>query len=142
MGISRDLIASLLPQDPLLERRQRDEVSLAVQDFLAAELRLAPWHIRFGLTALGLACATYCRLRLSGRRMGRVSPQECAAALDAWEALSGAPGRGFLRAVRTMTVLAYFDHPLVLAHLGAPAPLQRQAERREYRQRRISERRP
>ncbi|MBI3992946.1 MAG: hypothetical protein HY342_06710 [Candidatus Lambdaproteobacteria bacterium] len=140
MRLSRDLVASLLPIYPELEPEARAEVQQSVQEFMAAELTLAPWHLRSGLFVLGLACALHCRLCLLGRPLGAVPPERRAAVLARWERLAGNLGRSFLRAVRGMVVLAFYDHPLVLARLGAPDPARRQAERRAYRGRRLQER--
>ena len=139
MRLSPHLVASLLPAYPELEAEAGAHVQQAVQEFMAAELTLAPWHLRSGLMVLGLACALFCRMRLRGRALSAVPAERRAAVLAQWERLSGNLGRSFLRAVRGMVVLAFYDHPLVLARLGAPEPAQRQAERRAYRGRRMQE---
>lgn len=139
MGISSSLVASVLPAYPTLDQEEKAQVLAAVTEFMGAELSLAPWHIRFGLTTIGIGCVAFCRLWLRGRRIDLVPAERRTATFAAWERFSGNPGRGFMRALRSMTTLAFYDHPQVLLALGVTNPREHQEERRQYRARRLRE---
>lgn len=127
------LTEALLPLWPSLEASARDSVARDVVAFVRAELRLAPFHVRVGLAVLAALFSLYVAVATSGRGLGPLADAQRNRLLAGWERLGGNAARSFLRVMRSLTLLAFFDHPAVLAALGAPVPEERQHVFRERR---------
>lgn len=115
-------IAALVPDWPPLAPSERAEVVAACTDFVRAQIRLAPFHIRFGFHVLFLAY-----------RMVTVFRSDRAGALTDFSALPLPLVAGLERALRASTMLAFFDHPIVLRAMGEAGPAERQREFRALR---------
>ncbi len=122
-------IAALVPDWPVLPAADRALVTAVCIGFVRSQLHLAPFHIRFGFRVLFAAFAVYALFR-AGPFAG---PQARARALSAFSSLPLPLVAGLERLLRASTMLAFFDHPLVLAALNEPIPARRQEEFRALR---------
>ena len=124
-------IAALVPDWPVLPPTERAEVITACISFVRAQLGLAPFHIRFGFRILFSAFLIYAPFRagLFANAAAR------ARALTSFSALPLPLVAGLERLLRASTILAFFDHPLVLRALGEPLPAERQQAFRALRRR-------
>jgi hypothetical protein len=120
-------IAALVPEWPPLPPGGRETVTAACIGFVRTQLARAPFHIRFGVRVLfagfslyALGCAAF-------------TPAARARALSSFSALPLPLVAGLERLLRASTMLAFFDHPLVLAALNEPTPEHRQQEFRALR---------
>lgn len=118
-------IAALVPDWPPLPVADRAVVTAACIGFVRAQLARAPFHIRFGFGVLFAAFELYALFRAGRNARGR--------ALTSFSALPLPLVAGLERLLRASTMLAFFDHPLVLAALGEPSPARRQQEFRALR---------
>ncbi|MEZ4376190.1 MAG: lysylphosphatidylglycerol synthase transmembrane domain-containing protein [Polyangiaceae bacterium] len=119
-ALTRALCEALIPEesDQLPERPQ---VLQSCAAFTAGQLRALPFRLRvyFAVGLLTLRVATllrfgrpFCKLDLEPRRRW----------VEAWAYGGFSLGRALLRAPRSTTLLAYYEHPAVQATLGvAPA---------------------
>jgi hypothetical protein len=121
--VSIPLIDALVPRGLGVPEAERDSVLDEVARFVRAEGALAPLPIRLGLTALSLALLAWLGL---GRR-------DREKALQQWDRLAGAPGRALTRLLRSLTLIAYLDHPLVRSRMGVATVPERQRHFRELR---------
>lgn len=115
-------IAALVPDWPALAPAERAELVAACTGFVRTQISLAPFHIRFGFQILFLGFSLYALLH-----------SDRAKALTAFSALPLPLVAGLERLLRASTMLAFFDHPLVLKALGEPAPAERQQSFRALR---------
>jgi hypothetical protein len=126
-------IAALIPDWPVLPPAQRGEVIAACTRFVRAQLGLAPFHIRFGFRVLFTAFLMYASFRCG------LFPSVAARAqaLTSFSALPLPLVAGLERLLRASTMLAFFEHPLVLGALGEPASAERQQTFRGLRARQL-----
>jgi hypothetical protein len=124
-------IAALVPDWPVLPPTDRTQIVTACTRFVRAQLGLAPFHIRFGFRVLFLAFQAYTPFRagLFPNAAGR------ARALASFSALPLPLVAGLERLLRASTMLAFFDHPLVLKALREDTPAERQQTFRSLRAR-------
>jgi hypothetical protein len=115
-------IAALIPDWPPLPPAERAEVVADCTRFVRAQLGLAPFHIRFGFRVLFIAFSLYAPFSQPAR------------ALRSFSALPLPLVAGLERLLRASTMLAFFEHPLVLGVLGEPTPAGRQQTFRAMRQ--------
>lgn len=117
-------IDALLPEWPALPPERRASVSAHCARFVRRQIALAPAHIRFGVRILFTAYCTFAVLRLGLRPLGSVPRERRAAALRAF-ALEQVPSFIALeRVLRSMTAVAFFEHPDVLTAIGEePVPM-------------------
>ena len=116
-------IAALVPDWPALPPAQRDQVIADCIAFVRAQLALAPFHIRFGFRVLFIAFSLHA-----------LFSSEPGHALTSFSALPLPLVAGLERLLRASTMLAFFEHPLVLKALGEPTPAERQQTFRTVRQ--------
>jgi hypothetical protein len=126
--VSIALIDALVPRGLGVTEAERDSILDQVAGFVRAEGALAPLPIRLGLTALSLALLAWLGL---GRR-------DREKALRRWDQLTGAPGRALTRMLRSLSLLAYLDHPLVRSRMGVATVPERQRQFRELRAGRVA----
>jgi hypothetical protein len=124
--VSVALIDALVPRGLGVPEAERSSVLDEVAGFVRAEGALAPLPIRLGLAALSLALLAW--LGILG--LGRGNRE---AALQHWDRLAGAPGRALTRMLRSLTLIAYLDHPLVRSRMGVATVPERQRRFRELR---------
>lgn len=120
-------IAATMPDWPPLAPADRAVVTAACIGFVRQQLALAPFHIRFGFRVLFTGFQVYALFRAGSEPAAR------SRALTAFSALPLPLVSGLERLLRAATMLAFFDHPLVLAALGEPTPARRQQEFRALR---------
>ena len=114
------MVQLIVPSYPDLGESERSQVHVAVTDFVASQIDGLPVHLgvpyRWALTAfewLGV-------LRF-GTRFSDLDPSAQEAYLKLWSEFPIGPPRDFVKLIRSCALLAYFDHPLVVARLpGAP----------------------
>lgn len=111
-------IDALLPEWPALAPERRASVSAHCAHFVRWQIALAPAHIRFGIRILFMAFCTFAVLRIGMRPLGSVSRERRAAALRAFALDQVPPFVALERVLRSMTVVAFFEHPDVLTAIG------------------------
>lgn len=124
-----DMIDAAMPDWPALDPAQRALVLARCAGIARMQVRRAPCHIRIGLAALIMAFRAYA-LVASGAERGAIGQ-----AMGRFSALPLPMVAGLERIVRSVTVLAFFEDPMVLAALGEEGPAARQAEFRALRAR-------
>lgn len=123
---SAETLDLIMPRYPAIGAAVRRQVLADTASFLHAQVRAAPAHVRLGVVALGLGFRTW----MAAASVLRRDP---AAALERWDSLGGGPGRAYLRLLRSLAVLSYLEHPLVLGGLGMPQVPEQQARFRRLR---------
>jgi hypothetical protein len=112
------IVDALLPEWPSLAPDARASVSAHCARFVRRQIALSPAHIRFGLRVLFTAFVMFAFLRLGMRRLGSASRERRTAALRAF-ALEQVPAFVALeRVLRSMTMVAFLEHPDVLTAIG------------------------
>jgi hypothetical protein len=107
-------IASLLPEWPPLADADRRLVSRHCAAFVRGQIALAPAHIRLGVRLLFVLFIAFTTFRLA-RADG--------AALARFASCGPPPFAGLERVLRSMTLLAFLEHPAVrTAAAAAEAP--------------------
>lgn len=121
-------IDALLPEWPAMPPERRALVSAHCARFVHRQIALAPAHIRFGVRVLFTAFCTFAVFRLGMRPLGSVTRDRRAAALRAFALEQVPPFIALERVLRSMTAVAFFEHPDVLTAIGEePVPLSRPA---------------
>ncbi|MCP5433769.1 MAG: hypothetical protein H6923_10920 [Alphaproteobacteria bacterium] len=113
------LVRHLMPETPELSPRLRHAVEGAVTMQVARFLSLAPLHVRLGAAVLTLPVRLWLALRAPGWTR-RDKPAQVRRALDALQAI--APLAAAVRIYRTLTVLAFYEHPFVAEAMGESEP--------------------
>lgn len=112
-------VDSLLPDWPSLPRAERSVVSRHCSAFVRRQIGHAPAHIRLGVWGLLVVFMVFATLRALTR--GSLSSGADAAALTAFSSLGPAAFAGLERILRSMTLLAFLEHPMVVAAIGERA---------------------
>jgi len=116
-------IDALLPEWPALPPSVRASVSAHCACFVRRQIALSPAHIRFGVRVLFTAFCAFAFVRLGMRPLSSVPRELRAAALRAFALEQAPPFVALERVLRSLTVLAFLEHPDVLAAIDAePAP--------------------
>jgi hypothetical protein len=126
------LTSSLLPEWPAFDEPSRNAIHRAVTDFVVLELKACPSFVRLGVTALTVFFFTGSFVIGFGRGYGRRGPAWQRRYLTVWRRL-GRSAKSFERLMRSLTVLAFLDHPLVAAKLGIDDGQARQERHRSLR---------
>lgn len=137
-ALIRPIVACLAPHGPPLPARSRAGVIDAAAAFVARQIGLAPLHIRLGALLLALVLRLWLKMLTPGVSDDCDVPLQAARAVALFERLPG-PARSAVRLYRSMTVLAYYEHPALVAALEFPDPVARQEEFREKRKARYLE---
>jgi hypothetical protein len=111
-------IDALLPEWPLLPAGRRSAVSTSCSRFVARQIALSPAHIRFGIRVLFATFCIFAFVRLGLRPLGAVAREQRAKVLSVFAFEQVPPLVALERVLRSMTALAFFDHPDVLAIIG------------------------
>lgn len=109
-------VDSLLPDWPSLPAAERAAVSRHCSAFVRRQIGRAPGHIRLGVRGLFVIFTVFATLRAFTR--GSLSVGADAAALTAFSSLGPATFAGLERILRSMTLLAFLEHPMVMAAIG------------------------
>lgn len=119
----QQIVRALLPSEPELGPQAGRKVEEAVVTFVAAQISSLPHFIRipYSFALLGfdwLAVARY------GRRYARLDELQRRRYLGAWERSPLSLCRDFVKLLRSCTLLAYLDHPLVARQLETTAAVE------------------
>lgn len=112
-------VDSLLPDWPSLAPAARLEVSRDCSAFVRRQISLAPAHIRLGFWILASIFMTFAAVRSIVR--GSIFAKADASALATFSARGPAAFAGLERILRSMTLLAFLEHPIVLSAIGEDA---------------------
>ena len=97
-------VVSLLPDWPALSPADRSVVGRDCAAFVRRQIALAPAHLRLGIRILYAVFVLFAALSLS---------KADAAALARFSACGPAAFAGLERVLRSMTLLAFLEHPAV-----------------------------
>jgi len=122
------IVMRLLPTEPALAAADRAAAGAAACAFVKRALGLAPLHVRFGVGVLSFPLAFWIALFGTGPK-----------ALQRFQSLS-APTAAVLRAYRSLSAVAFFEHPVVAAAIGVDETPE--ARRREFQALRQTVQRP
>jgi len=112
------VIDALLPEWPPLPPDRRVAVSAFCGRFVSRQIALAPAHIRFGIRVLFAVFYVFAFLRLGLHPLSAVSREQRSKALRDFAFEQIPPFIALERVLRSLTVLAFFDHPDVVAAIG------------------------
>ena len=139
--VVRPLVACLAPYGPALPAGARNEVIDSVGAFVTRQINLAPFHVRGGALVLGIALRLWISFLAPGAAGSFGAPLRAARAVTLFERLPG-PARSAVRLYRSMTVLAYYEHPAVASALDLPNPATRRDAFRAIRRAHLSHEKP
>jgi hypothetical protein len=125
MAALDQIVDALLPEWPDLPPESRSSVSAHCAHFVRKQIALSPTHIRFGIRVLFTAFCMFAFLHLGMRRLGSVPRERRATALRAFALEQVSPFVALERLLRSMTVLAFLEHPDVLIAIGSTAARER-----------------
>jgi hypothetical protein len=116
-------IDALLPDWPVLQSERRLAISADCARFVRRQIALSPAHIRFGVRVLFAAFYAFAFVYLGLRPLGSVLRERRAAALSAFALEQVTPFVALERVLRSMTMVAFLEHPDVLAAISEePSP--------------------
>ncbi len=111
------IVGTLLPDWPEVPKDAR---ALAFADTVAwveRAVRGSPLHVRLGVLGLSLVIGAALRLRLSGVADERERAARAEAVFGLFQSLPG-PASSVIRLFRSLTLLAWFEHPVIAAAMG------------------------
>ncbi len=132
------LVRSALPDWPALGSETRMRVIADVELFVRNALALAPFHVWLGSLVLSIAAGLFVTLLSPGLSPAGGSNHRAAALLAVFHRLPG-PGGAIVRLYRSLTVLAFYEHPLVVAAMGVEDPSRHHDRFRAERARLLAE---
>ncbi|HXB54087.1 MAG TPA: hypothetical protein VN461_04840 [Vicinamibacteria bacterium] len=130
--VSRSLVETLLPRRPELDRAARARVLSDVTDFVQQALAMAPWHLRIGVNVLTLCLTAWLSIYLGLTRLRAITHDMGERAIELFERMPN-PAPGLVRLYRSLAMLAFYDHPIVMALMGIESSEERQTRFRELR---------
>jgi hypothetical protein len=122
MSVFDATIDALLPEWPALAPDSRVSISAYCARFVHRQIALSPAHIRFGVRVLFTAFCVFAFVRLGMRPLSSVPRERRAAALRAFALEQAPPFVALERVLRSLTVLAFLEHPDVLAAIDEKPP--------------------
>jgi len=93
------IVAALLPEPG----REKD-----IAEFVAATIKLAPWHLRMGVRVIETALLVWLALTAKGFAVGMPHLPSLRASLNQFESLCG-PTATLIRLYRSLSMLAYCE---------------------------------
>lgn len=126
------LVEVLLPDSVVDDPQVRRQVHRDVCKFVECELSLAPAHLRLGLRVVAAAFYLGAFFAAGGRTFASLNGASRLRILRWWTRL-GHVTRTFVRVHRTLSVLAFLEHPLVLDALDVENGAARQERFRRIR---------
>jgi hypothetical protein len=133
MRLARVIVSGMAPEQPVLTPLQRRHVIDDVTSFVDRSLRVAPVFIRLPAFIGGsfLAAIFLCAIACGKRE--KTVPERCSAWLALAERYAGMPLKSLTRLYRSLVVLAFFEHDIVLRLLDEATLAERtNASRQEY----------
>lgn len=127
------IVRAMTPDWPLLKADTRDQIAGDVALFVERTILLAPAHVRAGVIGLSLMLGLW----LAAASMLNRSAARIAWAFSVFQKLPMA-GPAVIRVYRSMTVLAFYEHPVVAAAMGVEDAADRQQQFRAARARLIA----
>jgi hypothetical protein len=122
---SAAVVRTMIPEWPPLATSEREQVTREVVQFVRHAFMLAPFHVRLGIGALSAALALWLKLSAPPPPASAAPSHRAALALDRFVRWSGS-GAAIVRLYRSLSVLAFYEHPLVLAAMESEQPADRQ----------------
>jgi len=126
------VIRAVIPDLVLLPRLHRVEVESDCVAGVRRHLAVAPLQIRAAYSVLSLVFLAY-TLATTGRLPARLTRRQLLAALESFSRRWPVSIQAYERLSRALCLLNYFDHPRVLAGLGALGIAEHQAAFRSQR---------
>lgn len=111
-------IDTLLPEWPALPPERETPVSAHCARFVSRQIALSPAHIRFGIRVLLFAFYAFAFVRLGLRPLGSVPRERRADALRAFAQEQVPPFLMLERVLRSMTMVAFLEHPAVVTAIS------------------------
>jgi hypothetical protein len=126
------VVEAAIPDYPPLAANDTAAVRAHVLAFATQHFRAAPLQVRLAATVLLGLFAAYCWVS-KGKSLTALTAAERSAALSEFSRRTPPLFSGLERLVRSVSVLAYFEHPSVLASSGYETIEDRQRARRHLR---------
>lgn len=114
------IVADLLPSHPALDAGERAAVAADAVAFVVAQVRGLPEFLRLPYGAAAFAFDGLAILRW-GRTFRGLDGARRRAYVALWTGSPLGATRNFLKLIRSCTLLAYYDHPIVRARLERSA---------------------
>ena len=111
-------IDALIPEWPPLDPLKRAFLRDYCACFVRRQIALAPAHIRVGIVCLFTIFRVFVLLRLGPLARGTKPRATRAAALSDFSTRGPSIFAGLERVLRSMTLLAFLEHPSVLSAIG------------------------
>ncbi len=118
MAFEALIVDTLLPEWPLLDRETRAAVHSATTAHVAGALRLAPLHVRLGVSALSFAVGAAVLALSIGAGRGALRRLRAERLYALLQRLPG-PFAAVVRLYRSVALLAFYEHPAVAPLLMA-----------------------
>ncbi len=122
----QQIVRDLLPREPELDGEASREVEKAVVAFVAAQIGSLPAFLRVPYT-FALVGFDWLAIARYGRSYAHLDEAQGRRYLRAWDRSPLSLCRDFVKLLRSCTLLAYLDHPVVtrrLEAMAAPEPRQ------------------
>ena len=111
-------VDALLPEWPALPSTHRASVSAHCAGFVRRQVALSPAHIRLGIRVLFIVFCIFAAIHLRLRPLGSVPREQRVATLKIFALDQVPPFVALERVLRSMTVVAFLEHPDVLAAIN------------------------
>jgi hypothetical protein len=107
-------VDALLPGEPVLSGDASIVARREVSGFVCSQIAALPAHLRVPYR-VALAAFELLPVVRHGRRFSRLDEARKARYLGLWSGAPIAAFRNFVKLIRSCALLAFFDHPLVMA---------------------------
>jgi hypothetical protein len=94
------------------------KVAADCANFLRVQISRAPWHIRLGIIILACLFRAFVGFKQTLIPLRWIAPARLESLLEAFSNLGHPIFATFERLVRSMFIVAYLEHPLVLAAIN------------------------
>jgi hypothetical protein len=127
------IVLPMLPEWPPLNPAAQGVVAGEIAGFIRRNLALAPAHVRAGVLVVSIGLVFWQLLRAPLAAMGSPARRRT---LVSCQRIHG-PVSAVVRLYRSLTVLAFYEHPVVIAAMGTEDPVARQNRFRISRDRQL-----
>lgn len=114
------IVRSMIPHWPLLDSFERRRVVADVTAHVSKSVSAAPPHIRMGVSVVSVFIGSTAWLACLGAGGPLIRAERTSSLYEFLKRLPG-PAWPVVRLYRSMTLLAFYDHPLVAAKLTSCA---------------------